>query len=224
MCCVCNFCVKKNFTLHCTFDRIHRPAFELTCIFSSTETHFTHTHSTHAIERTYVRSIACVLSPHVTFLGHFPPFPLHFYSLNSRRPSLHLRPNTSPHHHSRSHHPITTTAPPRRRPSPPSPSISLPISPPFPHFPLSHTKPNFPKKFTFCPHSLSFTRTNHENGLCVSFLCWFLLLLGVGLGFKEVLQTLVLGVPTKCLIKGPNEFPACLEGELHLLGPLGPTP
>ena len=158
----------------------------------------------------------------MTFLGHFPPSPFHFFSLNSHLPISAPLPKHEPtppftippphHHHCTSAPPpITTVAVP-----------ITPISPPFPHFPFSHTKPNFSQKFMFCPLSLSFTCTNRENRLCVSFLCWFLLLQGVRLGFKEVLQTLVLGVPTKCLIKGPNQFPACLEGELHLLSPLGP--
>ena len=60
-------------TVPFTFDHRHGHAFELTCVCSSVETHFTHTLSTNAIEHTYVQSIACVLSPHVTFLGHFLP-------------------------------------------------------------------------------------------------------------------------------------------------------
>ena len=138
-------------TVPCTFDRRHGPASELTCICSSAETHFIHTLSMNAIERTYVRSIACVLSSHVTFLGHFRPFPLHFFSLNSHRPYMHLCPNTSPHHHSPSHHPITTTAPPRRRPSPPSPSISLRFHPHFPIFLSLTQNPIFPKNSHFVP-------------------------------------------------------------------------
>jgi hypothetical protein len=50
------------------------------------------------------------------------------------------------------------------------------------------------------------------------------ILQGVGLSCEGFLKPLVLGVPTKCSIKGLNEFPACLEGELHLLGPLRPMP
>ena len=122
-------------TVPCTFDHRHGPAFKLTCVCSSAETHFTHTLSTHAIERMYIRSIACVLSPHVTFLGHFPPFPLHFFSLNKHLPISALTPPTRAQpYHSPSHHPINTTAPPCHHPSPSSPSPSLRFHPHFPIF------------------------------------------------------------------------------------------
>jgi hypothetical protein len=80
-------CTMRTFT----FDHRHGPAFELTYVCSSVAPYLRHTllHacvrtypvrssveppppppqtlSTNAIERTYVRSIACVLNPHVTY-------------------------------------------------------------------------------------------------------------------------------------------------------------
>jgi hypothetical protein len=40
--------------------------------------------------------------------------------------------------------------------------------------------------------------------------------------FERGFQTLYFGVPTKCLIEGPNQPPLCLEAKGLLLGPLGP--
>jgi hypothetical protein len=72
VCVFVNIFVKKKknllYTMHssipCTFERRHGPAFELTFICSSAEP-TSHTHF--AEMRSYMRSIAYVFSPHVTF-------------------------------------------------------------------------------------------------------------------------------------------------------------
>ena len=220
--CVNIFGKKKKKILPCTvwstvsytFDRRHGPTFELTYVCSSIETHFTHTLSMNAIERMYVRSIACVLSPHVTFLGQFLPFfpSFHWCAILSLFLSSHITPN---------HHPTAQTLPQNHNCTfapPPITTVGLSITP-FLYFSISSLfphKPNLSQKFSFCP---IFERPKGQSihGLCPFDWC-------VGLVCRRVLKPSVLEVPTKYLIKGPNEFPACLEGELHLLGPLTPMP
>ena len=131
-------------TVPYTFDRRHGLVFELTCVCLSAETHFTHTLSMNAIESKYVRSIACVLSPHVTFLGHFPPFPLHFFSLNSHFPISALTP---PKHEPNLtiHHPTT-----------PSPPLNL-CTTVYHHHRLSHQP--------YHPHFSIFSSFSHKSNL-----------------------------------------------------------
>ena len=209
------------------FNRRHGLAFELTHMRSSVEAHITHTLSMNAIEHTYVRSIACVLNPHVTLyrsLSSFSPSFLHcavqslFLFLSSYlTPPLRI---TIP---LPKHFPITSIAPPRRRRT--TTAFLSPhfyISPFLPHF---LTNPTSPKNSHFvldfeCPKAQI-----HPQIVRFCFLCWlFLILQGVRVDFRGVLKPLLLEAPNKCLTKFPNEFPACLEGKYHLLSPLGPKP
>jgi hypothetical protein len=152
----------------CTFDRKHRPAFELTCVCSSAVPYLTHT-LLHACVRTYpvrssveptshtplarMRSNALTyirshafFSPHVTFFSViFPssPFLLHSAVQPSSIFSL-LRhtqkPRLTAFHRHLSSHAITAPQPCRR-------SASA-----YPHFPistLSHQKPNLPQNPNF---------------------------------------------------------------------------
>jgi hypothetical protein len=43
---------------------------------------------------------------------------------------------------------------------------------------------------------------------------FFIVLQGVGVIFSRVLKLFDFGLHTKCLLKSPNEPPACLEGEV----------
>jgi hypothetical protein len=125
-----------------TIDRVHRPTFKLTCVCSSADPHLTHT-LLHTYDRT--RSIACILSPHVTLLGHLfpsspsfsplaiqtPPPPPHFslISIAPKHPTIIPPPPTSFYHHH------IVTAPP-----PAIPSLPFPF---FPHFLSTPKTPKF---------------------------------------------------------------------------------
>jgi hypothetical protein len=94
-------------------------------VFVQAQSPISHTHScTHAIERTYVQSIACVLSPHVTLLGHpFPLFPFIFTAGHTDFPhlfsQLHRTQATQASFHRHPPTPITTISSPpcHRQPS-----------------------------------------------------------------------------------------------------------
>ena len=228
MCCMCNFFFffffplkKKKSTLHCAINRtLYVRSQTRTCV----QTHLRlferrdplHTHTQYKCECTYVRLITCILSLHVTFLGHFPPFFPSFLFAEQPCPHLcsHSAQTRAQPYPSPSHYPNSSIAPPRHCRTTAVVPIT-PISPPFSHFPFSHTKPNFSQKFTFCPHSLSFAHTNCENGLCVSFLCWIdLFLQGVGVDFRGVLKPLFLEAPTTCLKKIPQRVSSMSRGQV----------
>ena len=119
---------KKKFTLHCAIDRtLYVQSQTQACVqthlrlFERRDPLHKHTLSMNAIERTYVRLIACILNQHVTLFkspSSFSPSFLHcaVQSL-SLFPSSHITPNHHPttqtpphHHHSTSAPPPTTTA------------------------------------------------------------------------------------------------------------------
>ena len=200
-CCLCLeifLCKKYIFFLFCTLGSI-APLFDRSQTWAYARAHLRwlerkgpfHTHCAHlylsAIERTHSEA------SHNPFLAHFLPFSPSFLTCAVHR-LLHfpliISHTSTPNHHSTaqtlSHHHHYTSIPPSHHRRRPHHSYFTPI------FLFFHTKPNFSQKFTFCPHSLSFTRTNHENGLCMSFLCWIdLFLQGVGVDFKGGSQTLI---------------------------------
>jgi hypothetical protein len=162
--CVCEyFCKKKKETkkkklfalcnrpYHYTFNRRHVPVFELTCVCSSVEAHFTHTHTparvqsnapwcdwAHSIQNLHVTlfrsfsSLSPSLSPlRCTAPPHFPFF--------SQIPNL-----TNPpfHHHSTSGHTPDITAPLPIALAGPHFIPITPISPFLPHFLINQLSPN----------------------------------------------------------------------------------
>jgi hypothetical protein len=173
-----------------------------------------------AVERTYMRSNALEASCDL-FLGHFSsPFPHFIVALYaSPLPSPFLSSQTPPNslkskthcHPSLPHHPpyhcwpfcITHT---HRWP---------PFSPPFFHFFHKNPKPNFFKSPLFFSFFLLFLGTNPLTDCAPFFvLDWCVFARGWA-ELKRVPKPFCFGLHTRCSIKGPNEPPACLEGEVH---------
>jgi hypothetical protein len=188
-----------------------------------------HTHSCmNAIERTLVRSIARILSHHVTL----------FRSLSSLLPLIfHLR-CTLPPPHLCSHFTQTLTQHLHTLPpthfhytTPPLRHHRTTILPPlvpfhslFSPFSIVHKTQLFPY-FRICPDFEYSKCSIHPRIVLFPYLCWFLPFLpGVGVDFRAVFQTFVLRVAHHMFDEIPQRVPACLEGKFQLLGLVGPKP
>ena len=174
-------------TVAFTFDRRHGYAFELTCVCSNAETHFTHTHSARMRSNVRMcdRSHAFWTSTW-PFLGHLLPSLLHFPSAPYRTFlifSHHAPPPITPNHHPTAqtppHHHHSTSAPQ------PITTIGLPITS-FLHFSIffhffSQTQPS--PNSAICPCFWAFRGTIHPRIVPLLFFYGFSLLQRVRFGF-----------------------------------------
>ena len=173
--------------MHCAIDRtLYVRSQTRACVrthlrlFERRDPLHTHTFSTNAIERTYVRSIACVLNQHVTLSRSPSSFSSSFPLCAVQCLPLFLSSPITPNHHPTAQTPpqhLCTTAHHHRRPS------HHPISSFLHFFSFFSHKPNLPQIPQFVPF-LGIKRHNPSTdcAFCI-FLCGFSLLQEVGLGF-----------------------------------------